>query len=256
MRIRRAEDLLEHNPSSAEVLTFYLHLLGLQQQISQSLSHASSNAVEGATLIEQLDVDAALSWLPTLLKVAQKEGPAKLAEEAKRMGAAGEAEQRQTLLAFLDHQSAPYVPSSFFSRVLFQAQAEFLASRQSMPANYSAATCPLCGSRPQFAVLRPEGDGGKRHLGCSLCLAEWEFRRIVCPACDEVDHTKLPRYSPEEPIAVRVEACDTCTSYMKSFDMTVNGLMVPEVDEVANVALDVWAAKRGYHKIQLNLFGF
>ena len=114
----------------------------------------------------------------------------------------------------------------------------------------------MCGSQPQLAVLRPEGDGGKRHLACSLCLTEWEFRRIICPVCEEMDPTKLPRYSAEEPIAVRVEACDTCKSYLKSFDMTVDGLMVPEVDEIATVALDVWAAEHGYHKIQLNLLGF
>jgi FdhE protein len=125
-----------------------------------------------------------------------------------------------------------------------------------MPSNYSASSCPLCGSKPQLAVLRPEGDGGKRHLACSLCLVEWEYRRIVCPVCDEVDYAKLPRYTVEEPIAVRVEACDTCKNYQKSFDMTVDGLMVPEVDEMATVALDVWAAGQGYHKIQLNLLGF
>ena len=105
-------------------------------------------------------------------------------------------------------------------------------------------------------MLRPEGDGGKRHLACSLCLTEWEFRRIICPVCEEVDPFKLPRYSAEDPIAVRVDACDTCKSYLKSFDMTVDGLMVPEVDEIATVPLDLWAAEHGYHKFQLNLLGF
>lgn len=257
-RIRRAEELLERNPSSAQVLSFYKNVLALQQQISQSLaSHGPSEAVAGASLLEQLDVDLAMRWLPGLLNMVQKEGPAKLAEEAIRVRAATESEQRQMLLAFLDgDQSSSYQPSAFFARVLFQTQAEFLASRLALPSNYSGSSCPMCGSRPQLAVLRPEGDGGKRHLGCSLCLTEWEFRRIICPVCEEMDPLKLPRYSPDDPIAVRVDACDTCKAYLKSLDMTVDGLLVPEVDEIATVALDLWAVEHGYHKIQLNLLGF
>lgn len=258
-RIRRAEELLERNATSSQVLTFYRLVLVLQQRISDSLgSHASPEAAVGASLLEQLDGDAALGWLPALLKVVQSDGPAKLSEEAARIGASTEAEQRQMLLAFLDGEEsgASYAPSMFFARVLFQTQAESIASRLTLPHEHSEPLCPLCSSKPQLAVLRPEGDGGKRHLACSLCLTEWEYRRIVCPVCDEVDPTKLPRYSVEDPMAVRIEACDTCKAYQKSFDMTVDGLLVPEVDDMATIALDLWAVEHGYHKIQLNLLGF
>jgi FdhE protein len=54
---------------------------------------------------------------------------------------------------------------------------------------------------------------------------------------------------------VRVEACDTCRVYLKAVDLTKNGLAVPEVDEIAAVALDLWAAEHGYTKLQTNLFG-
>ncbi len=257
-RIRRAKELLDRNSSSSQVLTFYAHVLELQQQMGQGLaSHAPSEHPHDAPLREQLDVELAILWLPSLLDVVRKHGPAKLAEEAKRLSTAGQADHRQMLIEFLrDDQPASYAPSSFFARLLFQACAEFLASRRTLPAPYSGSLCPMCGSRPQLAVLRPEGDGGKRHLACSLCLTEWEFRRIICPVCEELDPFKLPRYSAEEPLAVRVEACDTCKSYLKSFDMTVDGLMIPEVDEIATVPLDLWAAEHGYHKFQLNLLGF
>ena len=105
-------------------------------------------------------------------------------------------------------------------------------------------------------MIRPEGDGGKRSLLCSFCQSEWEFRRILCPTCGEVDHEKLPRYSAEGIAAVRVEACDTCKRYLKSIDMTVDGLAVPVADEIATAPLDLWAAEHDYRKIQLNLMGF
>ena len=116
--------------------------------------------------------------------------------------------------------------------------------------------CPVCGARPQLAVLRPEGDGGKRFLMCSFCITEWEFRRVLCPVCGQEDHTKLPRYTAEGIPNVRVEACETCHSYLKSVDLTVDGHAVPLVDEVATVPLDLWAMENGFQKIRRNLMGF
>jgi len=257
-RITRAEELLDRNLSSSEPLAFYERLLALQKEMRQRVgSTPPLTTTEGTSLREQLDLEVPMRWLSALIDIVEKHGPAKLAEEARRVSAAPREEHRQIFVEFLQTDApTSYLPSSFFARVLLQPYAEFLALRLTVPAQYSRSLCPLCGSRPQFAVLRPEGDGGKRHLACSLCLTEWEFRRIICPVCDEVDPFKLPRYSPEDPIAVRVDACDTCKSYLKSFDMTVNGLLVPEVDEIATVPLDLWASQHGYHKFQLNLLGF
>jgi len=140
---------------------------------------------------------------------------------------------------------------------LFQPLAEHLAVAQGTQLEgFSGSVCPLCSAKPQVAVLRPEGDGGKRFLVCSLCLTEWEFRRILCPSCGEEDYQKLPRYSAEDLAAARVEACDTCEYYLKSVDMTVDGHAIPLVDEIATVPLDLWAAEHGYTKISLNLMGF
>jgi len=102
-------------------------------------------------------------------------------------------------------------------------------------------------------VLRPLGEGGQRSLICSLCLAEWEFLRVVCPGCGEEDPAKLPVYTAEELQHVRVEACDRCKSYIKTVDLTKSGLGEPVVDEIASVALDLWAQMRGYAKLQVNL---
>ena len=119
----------------------------------------------------------------------------------------------------------------------------------------SPGACPRCGAKPVAAVLRPEGDGGKRFLLCSICFTEWEFRRVLCPNCGEEAPEKLPVYTAEEYPHIRVEACETCKVYIKSIDMTRDGLAVPEVDELASVAVDLWAKEKGYTKLQPNLFG-
>ena len=115
--------------------------------------------------------------------------------------------------------------------------------------------CPQCSGRPQVGVLRQQGDGGKRSLICALCATEWDYRRLVCPACGEESVDKLPVYVAEDLGHIRVEACDTCRRYLKTIDLTKNGRAVPVVDELAALALGVWAQENRYEKLQGNILG-
>jgi FdhE protein len=54
---------------------------------------------------------------------------------------------------------------------------------------------------------------------------------------------------------MRVECCDTCRRYLKSIDLTKDARLVPLVDELAAIPLDLWALEQGYRKIQPNLAG-
>jgi FdhE protein len=256
-RIERAAELKERNTASREVLAFYEHILGAQRRIFDGLPAVNSLPQTPDTFRKQLDVEQALKWLPAMLDVVRTKGPAKLADEAARLAASPEERRRHLLHAFLrNEQPRPDDASSFFARAVFQPMAEHVVADAVVPPTTSATTCPLCDGKPQLAILRPEGDGGKRHLSCSFCSTEWEFRRVLCAVCGETDYSKLPRYLPEDPQAVRVEACDTCKFYLKSFDMTADGRLVPEIDEFATIALDLWAAEHGYQKIQPNVMGF
>ncbi len=140
----------------------------------------------------------------------------------------------------------------FFWRVLMQPQAERL--RKPSAAVYSGV-CPSCGQKPVVGVLRGEGDGAKRSLLCSLCSLEWPYRRLICPNCGEEDREKLPVYKAAQIEHVRLEACDTCRTYIKSVDLTKDGFAVPQVDEIATVVLNLWADERGYSKVETNLLG-
>jgi FdhE protein len=269
-RIQRAVELGERYPSAAEILGFYRHILEFQKTLYADVSSVSpSSAGVKAAFRERLDLDIAVQQLPALLSLVQRKGPSKLAQEAAEIGTgklhpssppchASSEQQREMLRSFLLSTDGNGPESNhFFARVLLQPQAEHLAATQNAQSpGFSSSVCPVCGARPQVAVLHPEGDGGKRFLVCSFCSTEWEFRRILCPVCGEVDHQKLPRYTAEDFAAVRVEACDSCKYYLKSVDMTVDGLAVPLVDEIATAPLDLWAVEQGFNKISLNLMGF
>jgi FdhE protein len=216
-RIERAEELAREYPVSAELLHFYRDIARFQSTVTQSPAEN----------------------LEPLLALIRRTAPDPLAQAAHLPVT------WNTVLLSADPMHA------FFARVLLQA---FAPHVDTVPPGVQPL-CPVCGEKPVAAVLRPEGDGGKRFLLCSRCFTEWEFRRLLCPHCGEEDKDKLPVYTATEFPHVRVEACDTCRVYLKSIDLTKNGLAVPEVDELASIALDLWAAERGYTKLQPNLFG-
>jgi FdhE protein len=190
------------------------------------------------------------------LETLQKACPDPIREFASQLRDGGDQRQFELLTSFWnqgENGGLPPGPSEFCARAFLQPHAASLRSRFQPMAGPTAFRCPFCHRKPGVAVLRPLGDGGQRFLVCSLCLWEWEFRRILCPGCGEEDHAKLPVYVAEELKHVRVEGCDTCRSYIKSVDMTRNGLAEPTVDEMASVPLDLWAQQQGYAKLQPNL---
>jgi FdhE protein len=255
-RINRAAELAQRNPWAKEVLEFYSRILQFQKELHEG-SRSVAAPPEKAALRRSLDLDESARSFAGLIVMITKHGPPKLAEEAGRFHGSSSTQVRGLLERWLEQAHPPDDGSSFFARVLLQPQAERLAQASGFaPDPVAGNKCPYCQSDPQLAVIRPEGDGGKRLLLCSLCQSEWEFRRILCPACGEEHHEKLPRYSAEGISTVRVEACEVCRGYLKSVDMTVDGLAVPVVDEIATAPLDLWAAEQGFRKIQLNLMGF
>lgn len=248
LRIARAGELIEKHSAVSEMLKFYQQLARFQKSIHQDLASASEH-----------DVSMLLRHFPPLLALVKQYGSPVLQQAAEAL----EQETPQGRLELLTgvwqhevegHELAPEF--AFFAKALLQPYAEFLSERTAaLEADSGQVKCPFCGSAPQFAVLRPEGDGGKRSLVCSLCSKEWTFRRLVCPGCGEQEKDKLPVFIAEDFNYIRVEACDTCHTYIKSFDLTKDGRAVPVVDELASVSLNLWAQEHKYQKLAPNLFG-
>ena len=141
----------------------------------------------------------------------------------------------------------------FCAQAFLQPYTEFLAGHAQAPApSLRRPLCPYCGSPPLVGVLRREGDGAKRSLVCSRCRTEWDYLRLACPACEEWREEKLCVYTAPQFEHVRVEACESCRTYLKTVDLTRNGLAIPEVDELAAVPLTLWADENGYQKLSRN----
>ena len=207
-------------------------------------------------------VEPAARALPGFLDWLEGHGPAALARAAaeninwKRL-----LEQRLNEGQIDDEGPVAFVVEAILQpfveqrRVRLQADSEVEVRLKPDPTydGMDQARCPVCASLPVAAALREEGHGGRRSLVCSLCFAEWDYRRIQCPACKENRFDALPVYTADAPANARIDACDTCRTYIKTIDLTRDGRAVPAVDDLATLTLDLWARDRGYQRLYRNL---
>jgi len=262
-RIERARKLSTDYPFAAEILRFYAHVLGFQKDLYARIesAHGSrSRERRSGSLRDELDLILLLPSFRAFLSMVERGAPAPLSAAASDLSGRGSEAWVELLTSWWAQPGAEAWAASpetrFCARGFLEPYAQYLAEHTEPPViEVTPSVCPLCEARPQLGVLRPEGDGARRSLVCSLCATEWNYGRILCPACGEASETHLAIYIAEGLPHVRVEACDTCHVYMKTVDLSKNGLAVPVVDEIAAVPLDLWAREKGYSKLQANLLG-
>ena len=255
-RIARARSLADGSPASA-ILTFYAELADFQRRAARSIATPDGLNQNGFQAV----VDAAAGSLADFLQWLQHRAPSPLAQAAREGGARSVDEWRELLRQrILGVHGDEDGPTAFVVEALLQpfmeraAQAARLKADVRLKADATyAARCPMCGSAPVAAALREEGQGARRSLVCSLCFTEWDYLRIHCPACEENRFDALPVYTADAPAAVRIDACDSCRMYIKTIDLTKDGLAVPTVDDLASLPLDLWARERGYQRLYPNL---
>lgn len=218
------------------------------------------------------DFEQALGLFETLLTLLADSGgaAAQAAGSLRAAQAAGELDPAQVLRALPAGDETLFaawrqrLPES--PRVLdflavsslwpgLNAAARALAPRlpENMP--HDQGHCPLCGSLPYLTLLREKE--GLRFGACSYCGHEYRLRRISCPYCDESDTTKLKLFRVDEYPGVAVSVCDTCSMYAKTLDFRQLGKdLLPALDDMATVALDVLAQSQGYKRPTLSAWGF
>ena len=225
-RTSRAHALADRFPEARDPLLFYGALASLQRELNDESAVASMRAF-------------VLERGPGLLKDAAEslsEGSLGRAVEAYRTGA--------------DRKS----PASFFARCWLQARSRDREERCGAIGHGEMSLCPECFHPPQVGVLRSFGDGTSTFLACGLCFVEWSSARARCPYCGRRDDS-IVYFGTAEIGAVRVQACDGCKRYLHFVDLDQEPDAVPDVDEIAALALDVWATDAGFRKVFPNLVG-
>jgi len=249
-RAARAELLAETSDAAEAPLRFAAGLYRAQAALAGAIARAHRERA----LTGRLGLDAAgfVDAMRGLLRFAAEAAPAELAAVARER-----AQEEPTLLR------SRLVHIDYLSRALLRPYLEMLAALHIKPeltpppADSRTESCPFCGGPPWIAARRaaPDSDGAQRYLGCALCGGQWIVHRLRCPACSEENPDKLPCFRSDRYSTARIEACETCRSYVKSLDMTEDGRLLPEVDDLVSLAMDLWAIEQGFMRIEPGLAG-
>ena len=110
-------------------------------------------------------------------------------------------------------------------------------------AAWERATCPACGSDPDFAVI---GKDGRRNLSCHRCRTQWPWHAWACPRCNNAARETISSFASRDGF-YRIYACGKCGRYLKAFDCrTATRPFMPEVDLIATLPLDAAAIGKGF----------
>ena len=259
-RIARAAHLAKEYPFAKEALEFFQAVSKAQAQVYAAMESRLEGLSGTAQLLrDPLPPEEMFSHFPLLLSSLEGVSPEPLMHSARVLRQRSSDEWRSLFGCCWQSSSEapPFGESEIaLARMFLQPIAESLAEHRTPHSNGRVpAACPYCLEKPTVGVLRPEGDGGKRSLICSLCATEWSYGRILCPACGEQNVEKLAVYTTDQFQHVRIEACDSCRYYIKTVDLTKTGRAVPVVDELATIPLNLWARDHGYKKLQPNILG-
>ena len=138
---------------------------------------------------------------------------------------------------------------------------EAVAQSFVISADWTESDCPVCRGIPQVSAIVEESDefmqGSPRYLICSRCAYWWRFARATCPTCGEHDPKNLGSFRAEAWPWARIDNCESCRSYIKTFDLREQGAgpVVPLIDDLATIALDLWAQDQGSNRSAASFAG-
>jgi FdhE protein len=258
---RRAETLLARHDFASEVLTLYIGLLEVWDE-----SWAAARAEQPEDLVSW----AADRVLPGVVAVTERSGPDALKVTFGTLSAP-KVTFRALLAAYLAGEELVPV-ERYLARATLRgplAAVDAGVACAADPAPRGDRRCPCCGGPPQLSFRSDTGDhlvSGHRKLLCARCEESWSFSSSACAYCGEAgrrtvytEHRDGPQVGRLETSGLfphlRVEACTGCQRYLIDVDLGRDPLAVPEVDELAALPLDLYAAEHGFSKITPNVMG-
>ncbi|MBM4147255.1 MAG: formate dehydrogenase accessory protein FdhE [Nitrospira sp.] len=274
--IKRIDVIKKNRPSHKEILDFFKYIIREQHKIKPLIKTeridineetAKKQMKEGFPLIDKKDInpdmDSAVTLFKNICKVLQRKE--KIAPEIKKINQAirnKEIDLREIFGRLIEGDKG-YIEFIANKSGLHTWLLTFLAESSIKPSLEAYADmlkghvdqeswwkgyCPVCGSQPERGELRI--DVGERFLECSSCSFKWRFKRVVCPFCGNDDSKKLRFFNTEaDGKAYRVDVCEECKKYIKTIDLReLNVEVVPLVDDIGTLHLDIIAEKEGYKR--------
>ncbi len=263
VRLVRAEQLLDGEHGAARAPLAVLAAVLRHQQARAGVVPAAPARSDGGFPL--LDVDRAapsiVAEVAPAVDALRRAVPPALAEAGDHLLALAPSEAAAVVETWLDDVALVEPRLGFWVRVAAGPVLEAGATGLAVPDEWKGAACPACGGQPQASAIAEESGefmaGSPRSLVCGRCATWWPYPRITCALCGEEDSRLIESFLVEGRRSVRVDSCATCRGYIKTFDLREPGAVeiVPLVDDVATLTLDVWAQQRGLYRSASSLAG-
>lgn len=141
--------------------------------------------------------------------------------------------------------SAPLV--NFFAWVSFRHGLKpYLKSLEEVEKGWIHGDCPTCGEKPVMGFLKRTGRGRERFLSCCHCGTSWSYKRVGCPYCGNSDPKTLGVIDVEEEGDIRIDVCNNCDSYIKTY--VDKGKTGAAYEDWASVHIDMLFKDKKYKK--------
>jgi FdhE protein len=111
--------------------------------------------------------------------------------------------------------------------------------------------CPTCGALPAMAQIAGTDPARHRLLSCGRCGTRWRYRRTQCPFCENDAH-RLSGLRPEGEAGLRIDHCDACGGYLKTYDGQGQEALL--LADWTSLHLDLLAHRRGLKREATSLY--
>ncbi len=262
-RLSRVDQLLGEEDGAAQAPLSMLREVLRYQGGRLGAAPAATRADDGAFPL--LDVrgsaPAILAELEPTIAGLRSAAPPPLVEAGDRLRALAPSEVAAVVETWLDDVTLVEPRLGFWIRVAAGPVLEAGAAGVAVPGEWKGAACPMCGGQPLASAIAEESGefmaGSPRSLICGRCATWWPYPRAMCAVCGEEDPRLMESFLVEGRRSVRVDTCASCRGYVKTFDLRQRGAVdiVPLVDDVATLTLDVWAQQKGFTRATSSLAG-
>ncbi len=114
-------------------------------------------------------------------------------------------------------------------------------------------TCSFCGSEPSYGFLKSDDETQNYlMLECSKCGNAWRYYRVQCVFCGEEDPSKLEIFKSDEYGNACLQYCKICKNYFKIIDLRNDQTLIPEIEDILTIPLDIWMHKNMPLEISAN----
>jgi len=270
---KRIQRLKEKRPGYGEILEFYLKLREEQEKIKASLKiepiylkkeWKELLTKEGFPLLQKedfpLDIEASIILFQSLCQIGKEANPY-LSEQVRKIEEILDKKRinlKELVKAGLNEKRIDQIAKEFDldKKILsfliqtsmkpsIEAGVEQLRSELD-PETWLKGYCLICGSFPYLSLLKDEV--GKRYLLCSFCGYQWRIERLICPFCNNKEQGSLHYIYGEGEEAYRIDLCDKCHQYIKTFDLRKLEDTDPSLEDLATLHLDILASQKGYER--------